>query len=97
MTQAKQPNLDEDLTPRFRWRWREHGIYLAVCSIIGLFVLALHVLPLSNRRAFRPEDFAFVAVRYMSAADDAPPKDEPFQDPRLVRPPTSATAPRPNP
>ena len=96
MNQAKQPSLDEDLKPRFRWRWGEHGIYLGVCSVIGLLVLALHVLPLSNRRAFRPEDFAFVAVRYMSAATATPPQDEPFHDPRLVRPLAHQASDRPS-
>jgi hypothetical protein len=88
MTQGNQTILNEDLTPHFRWRWGEHGIYLGVCSFIGLFVLALHVLPLSSHRSFRPEDFAFIQARYMSAADAPPAPDEPFHDPRLLRLPT---------
>ncbi len=83
MTQANQPKLDEDLTPRFRWRWSEHGIYLGVCGFLGLFVAALHVLPLSSKRPLNPADFDFIQVRYMSAADQPPAKAEPFRDPRL--------------
>jgi len=51
-------------------------------------VLALHILPLSDERSFSPEDFDFIQVRYMSAADEAPAQDEPFHDPRLLRLPT---------
>jgi hypothetical protein len=83
MTKANRPTSDQDLTPRFRWRWREHGIYLGVCSFIGLFVVALHVLPPSSRR-FSPADFDFIQVRYMSAADQAPAQSETFRDPRLL-------------
>jgi hypothetical protein len=85
MSQANGPIPDEDLTPHFRWRWGEHGIYLAVSSFIGLFVLALHVLPLSSRRMINPGDFDFVQARYMSATDEPPAKEEPFRDPRLLR------------
>jgi len=80
----------EDLTPHFRWRWREHGIYLGVCSFIGLFVLVLHLLPAPPKRAFDPANFDFIHIHYIAAADQ-PPEDplerDPFRDPRLIRPP----------
>ena len=86
MSKANNPIPDEDLTLRFRWRWGEHGIYLAVCSIIGLFVLALYMWRLPAHRRFRPELVDLIHVRYLTAADEPANKDEPFRDTRLIRP-----------
>ena len=85
MSQANDPIPDEDLTLHFRWRWGEHGIYLAVCSIIGLFVLALYMWRLPDHRRFRPELVDLIHVRYLTAADEPANKDEPFRDTRLIR------------
>jgi hypothetical protein len=87
MSQANDPIPDEDLTLRFRWRWGEHGIYLAVCSIIGLVVLALYMWRLPAHRRFRPELVDLIHVRYLTAADEPANKDEPFRDTRLIRSP----------
>lgn len=85
MSQDYGPNLDEDLTPRFRWRWGEHGIYLAVCSVIGLCVLALHLVPTPPKRKFNPHLVELIQVRYLTAADEPPEIDDPLRDPRLFR------------
>ena len=85
MSQAYEPVLDEDLTLRFHWRWGEHGIYLAVCSVIGLFVLALHLLPTPPKRQFDPHMVELIQVRYLTSADEPPEKDDPMRDPRLIR------------
>jgi len=85
MTHDQLSKLDEDLTLRFHWRWHEHGIYLAVCSIIGLLVLGLHMLPTSSSRRFRPELYDMIHVRYLTTVDDIAEKDDPFHDPRLIR------------
>jgi hypothetical protein len=88
MSQTCDPILDEDLTPRFRWRWGEHGIYLAVCSAIGLMVLTLtHAFPVPPKRTFNPHTVELIQVRYLTAADEPPEKEEPFRDTRLIRPP----------
>ncbi len=89
MPEVQGPLPDEDLTPHFRWRWGEHGIYLGVCSFIGLLVLTLHLLPAPAKRGLDPACFDFIQVRYIAAADEAP--DDPFRanplhDPRLIRP-----------
>jgi hypothetical protein len=89
MAQAGDPIPDEDLRARFRWRWGEHGIYLGVCSFIGLCVLGLHFVPGPPKRAFDPANFDFIHVRYVAVADepiDDPFKANPFRDPRLIRP-----------
>jgi hypothetical protein len=89
MPEAHESQPDEDLTPHFHWRWGEHGIYLGVCSFIGLFVLTLHMLPTPAKRRFNPADFDFIQVRYIAAADQPPEdsfKEDPFRDPRLIHP-----------
>ena len=85
MSQNREPQLDEDLTLHFRWRWAEHGIYLAVCSAIGLFVLALHVVPPRDKPRFDPHLCDIIQVRYLSAADEIPEAYDPLRDPRLIR------------
>jgi len=85
MSQAHEPILDEDLTLRFHWRWGEHGIYLAVCSVIGLFVLALHILPAPPKRQFNPHLVELIQVRYLTSAEEPPEVDDPLRDPRLIR------------
>ena len=88
MSQTYGSNLDEDLTPHFHWRWGEHGIYLAVCSAIGLMVLTLtHIFPAPPKRTFNPHTVELIQVRYLTAADEPPEKEEPFRDTRLIRPP----------
>ena len=85
MAHAYEPIPDEDLTPHFHWRWGEHGIYLAVCSVIGLLVLGLHALPRPPKPRLNPAIVEVIQVRYLTAADEPPTKDEPFHDPRLIR------------
>ena len=85
MSESHGPILDDDLTPRFRWRWGEHGIYLAVCSAMGLFVLALHALPTPPKRQFNPQTVELIQVRYLTSADEPPEQDDPLRDPRLIR------------
>jgi hypothetical protein len=85
MTNDKLGKIDEDLTLRFHWRWNEHGIYLGVCSVISLMVLGLYMLPTASSRRFRPELYDMIHVHYVTASDDAPEKDDPFHDPRLLR------------
>jgi hypothetical protein len=85
MSQTHEPILDEDLTPHFHWRWGEHGIYLAVCSVLGLAVLALYTLPIRSKRPFDPHAVELIQVRYLTAADEPPEKNDPFHDPRLIR------------
>jgi len=97
MSQANDPNPDEDLTLHFRWRWGEHGIYLAVCSIIGLFVLALYLWRMPAKRRFHPELVELIQVRYLTAADEMGNQDEPFRDTRLIRPPRKQVHERPIP
>jgi len=84
MAEPNAPMANEDLTPRFHWRWGEHGIYLAVCSVIGLFVLGLHVLPAHPKRHFDPSLVELIQVRYLTAADEPPEPERPFRDPRLL-------------
>jgi len=50
MSENNERFLDIDLTPRFHWRWNEHGIYLAVCAILSLLVLGLYLLPRPPKR-----------------------------------------------
>jgi hypothetical protein len=78
---------DEDLEPHFHWRWNEHGIYLAVCTLIGAFVLMLQLLPTSNRERFDPSMFEMVRVHYLTSATEPAETDDPFHDPRPIRPP----------
>ena len=88
MPEPYDPILDEDLTPRFHWRWGEHGIYLAVCSAIALMVLALtQAFPAPPKRKFTPHAVELIQVRYLTAADEPPEQEEPFRDTRLIRPP----------
>lgn len=84
MTNYDEPAIDEDLTPRFRWRWNEHGIYLGVCGLIGAFVLTLHLLPAPVRQTFTPLEV--IKVHYLTAADEPPEEIDPFHDPRVIRP-----------
>ena len=87
MTDSNHHFVDEDLTLHFRWRWGEHGIYLAVSSIIGLFVLVLHVVPTAPKRQIDLTRVDLIHVHYLTAADEPPEKEDPFRDPRLIRPP----------
>jgi len=79
-----QKSLDEDLTLHFRWRWAEHGIYLAVSSIIGLAVLALWHMPRSAPQAFDPATCETIRARYIAAADEPPEPYDPFEDTRVI-------------
>ncbi len=92
------PSNPDDLTPHFHWRWGEHGIYLGFSSLIGLFVLALHLVPTPAKRRFDPTLVEVIQVRYVALADEPPEADDPLHDPRLVRPHDRprATAPRRN-
>ena len=92
MNQDLSSNLDEDLTPRFHWRWSEHGIYLGVCSIIGLVVFGLHMVPRPAKRPIFPLILETIPVRYIAAADEPPEKEDPFHDPRVIRPFVKPTA-----
>ncbi len=78
--------LDEDLTPRFRWRWHEHGIYLGVSGIIALFVLGLHLMPRAPQRPAGPHIVEVIQVRYLASADEPPEPYDPLRDTRLLRP-----------
>jgi hypothetical protein len=92
MNQDPKTELDEDLTPRFRWRWGEHGIYLGVCSTIGLLVLGLYMMPRPPKRPIFPMIVETIRVRYIAAADEPPEKEDPFHDPRVIRPFVKAIA-----
>lgn len=85
MAQSYEPVPDEDLTPHFQWRWGEHGIYLGVCIVIGLLVLALQMVPTPRR--YDPASIDFIHVRYVAVADEPPEVVDPFHDTRLIRPP----------
>jgi hypothetical protein len=91
MNETNEPLLDEDLTPRFHWRWGEHGIYLCVCSVIGLLVLALYTWRMPPKRPLNPHAVELIHVRYLTAADEPPEKYDPFRDTRLIRPPKKHT------
>ncbi len=84
--------LDQDLTPRFRWRWAEHGIYLGVCGVIGILVLGLHMVPRPAKRPIFPVIVETIRVRYIAAADEPPEVEDPFHDPRVIRPFVKAKA-----
>jgi hypothetical protein len=86
MTHLDEPAMDEDLTPRFRWRWHEHGVYLGVCTVIGTFVLMLHMLPEPPRRPIAPLVWDLIHVRYLSSVDEPPMREDPFHDPRVIQP-----------
>lgn len=92
MNQDHAPDLDEDLTPRFHWRWSEHGIYLGVCSVIGLLVFGLHMVPRPVKRPIFPLIVETIRVRYIAAADIPPEREDPFHDPRVIRPFVKPTA-----
>lgn len=81
---SQQPAYDEDLTLRFRWRWAEHGIYLAVSSIIGLAVLGLWTMPRSAPQRFNPATCATIQARYIALADEPPEPFDPFHDTRVL-------------
>jgi hypothetical protein len=80
-----RPNPDEDLTLRFRWRWAEHGIYLAVSSIIGLAVLGLWTMPRPSAQRFNPATCETIRARYIAADDEPPEPYDPFHDARVIR------------
>jgi hypothetical protein len=86
MSQDDDLSLDVDLTPRFHWRWNEHGIYLGVCAIITLLVLGLYRLPRPPQRHLGPTVVEIIQVRYVAASDEPAEKDDPFRDTRLIRP-----------
>ncbi len=79
-----QQACDEDLTLRFRWRWAEHGIYLAVSSVIGLAVLGLWSMPRAAPKTFDPMTCETIRARYIAAADEPPEPYDPFHDTRLI-------------
>ncbi len=76
---------DEDLTLHFKWRWAEHGIYLAVSSIIGLAVLGLWYLPRLTPKSFDPATCETIRAHYIAAADEPPEPYDPFHDTRVIR------------
>lgn len=82
---SQEPACDEDLTPHFRWRWAEHGIYLAVSSIIGLAVLGLWTMPRPPQQRFNPATVETIRARYIATADEPPEPFDPFQDTRVLR------------
>jgi hypothetical protein len=82
---SQEPAYDEDLTLRFRWRWAEHGIYLAVSSIIGLAVLGLWFMPRSSPQRFNPATCETIQARYIAAAEEPPEPFDPFHDTRVLR------------
>lgn len=84
---STEPVLDEDLTAHFKWRWNEHGIYLGVCIVIGLLVLALQMVPAPRR--YNPAQIDFIHVNYVAAADEPAEVLDPFHDTRLIRRPSS--------
>jgi len=84
MPKFHTPVPDENLTPHFHWRWNEHGIYLGVCSIIGAFVLILHLLPAPPKRHFNPALVEVIHVHYIASADEPPEREDPFHDPRVI-------------
>jgi hypothetical protein len=86
MSNSHEPALDDDLTPRFHWRWNEHGIYLGVCTIIALLVLGLYLLPRAPKRPIGPTVVEIIQVRYVAAADEPAEKYDPLRDTRLIRP-----------
>lgn len=86
MTHPTSTPADEDLTPHFRWRWSEHGIYLAVCGAIALFVAVLEIVHLTGKRRFDPTAVDLIHVRYVATADQAIAAEGPFRDPRLLPP-----------
>jgi hypothetical protein len=79
-----QQACDEDLTLHFRWRWAEHGIYLAVSSTIGLAVLGLWFMP-RTPKGFDPSAWDTIPAHYVATADEAPEPFDPFHDTRVVR------------
>ncbi len=92
MIEPNQPVFDEDLSPRFRWRWSEHGIYLVVCTVIALLVFGLFMLPRTPKKSAGPMIIEVIHVRY--AFDEPAEKDDPFHDPRIIRPYRKASPPR---
>lgn len=94
MTQPTSNPADEDLTPHFRWRWNEHGIYLAVCGAIALFVAVLQIVHMTGKRRFDPAAVDLIQVHYLATANEVLEPEGPFHDPRLLpparRPPLAA-------
>jgi hypothetical protein len=86
MRENNEPFLNVDLTPRFHWRWNEHGIYLGVCAIISLLVLGLYLLPRPPKRRMGPTVVELIQVRYVATTDEPVEKDDSFRDTRLIRP-----------
>jgi Ca-activated chloride channel family protein len=62
---------DEDLTRHFQWRWNEHGIYLGVCSTLGLFVFMLYVLPFPQAKNSLAE-FEFLRAKFQNTSSVGP-------------------------
>lgn len=92
MDEDQSTVLDYDLAPRFHWRWQEHGIYLGVCTIIGLFVIVISAMPRQTKRPIVPVVVETIHVRYIAASDEPPEKEDPFHDPRVPRRFFKATA-----
>lgn len=82
---SSEPACDEDLTLRFRWRWAEHGIYLAVSSLIGLAVLGLWTMPRPAKPLFNPATCETIRARYIAAVDEPAEPFDPFRDTRVLR------------
>jgi hypothetical protein len=60
--------LATDLQPHFTWRWREHGIYLAVCSVFVAMGTTLALLPPGSHRTIAPEIVELIRTRYQPYA-----------------------------
>jgi hypothetical protein len=86
MTDPSFTPEDQDLTPRFRWRWNEHGIYLAVCGAIALFVAVLEIVHMTGQRRFDLSAVDLIPVRYIASASEPLSPQGSFRDPRLLSP-----------
>ena len=71
---APEELLAVDLQPHFKWRWREHGIYLSVCSVFAVMGTMLVLMPPSGRRTIAPEIIELIRTRYVPCAAVAEPK-----------------------
>ncbi len=66
--------LAVDLQPHFKWRWREHGIYLVVCSVFVAMGTTLALLPPGSHRSIAPEIVELIRTRYQPFAGVAEPQ-----------------------
>jgi Ca-activated chloride channel homolog len=77
MSKGRHFEPDEDCTLHFRWRWGEHGIYLGVCSTVGVCVLLLHILPLHEKQRRCAADLLdFIRADYRHATAVKPSAEE---------------------